>query len=101
MGVAIRAATPSMAPTVPSRCYPVPFSDPKIRTEPFPRVWVTGGRVNVRSAPGYENRAVDVVRAGMKLAVLAKGWDPRGEAWVKVGLADGSVGWIKRSFTRQ
>jgi len=71
-----------------------------IRTEPVPRVWVSGGRVNVRSAPGYENRAVDIVRAGTKLSVQAKGWDPRGEAWLKVGLAEGRVGWIKRTFTR-
>lgn len=100
MSTATRAALPSFHETVAQRCFPVAFSDPKVRTEPFPRVWVTGGRVNVRSGPGYENRSVDYVRAGMKLSVLAKGADPRGEAWLKVGLADGRTGWIKRSFTR-
>jgi len=100
MSTATRAAHPSFKETVAQRCFPVTFSDPKVRTEPFPRVWVTGGRVNVRLGPGYENRSVDYVRAGMKLSVLAKGSDPRGEAWLKVGLADGRTGWIKRSFTR-
>ena len=100
MSMGQRAATPAFAPIVPERCFPVAFSDPKIRIKPFPRVWVTGGRVNVRSGPGYENRSVDYVRAGMNLSVLAKGWDPRGEAWLKVGLADGWTGWIKGSFTR-
>ncbi len=99
MSTGLRAARPALQASVAERCFPADLGDPKIRTEPFPRVWVTGGRVNVRIAPGYENRAVDYVRAGMRLSVLAKGWDPRGEAWLKVGLADGEVGWIKRSFT--
>lgn len=101
MSTGQRAAQPRLRQTVVERCFPADLGDPRIRTEPWPRVQVTGNRVNVRSAPGYENRSVDIVRAGMRLSVLAKGMDPRGEAWLKVGLADGEVGWIKRSFTQR
>lgn len=100
MAVALRAAHLTLRVSVPGRCFPALFEDPRVRTKPWPKVVVRGNRVNVRSAPGYENRSVDFVRAGMKLAVLAKGWDPRGESWLKVGLADGRTGWIRRSFTR-
>ena len=98
MGFAARAATPGLVQSVPEKCFPVPFPDPRIRTEPFPRVRVVGGIVNVRLAPGYENRFVAVVRRGAKLAVLAKGWDPRGKPWLKVGMTDGRVGWVARWF---
>ena len=98
MGVAVRAATPGFTQTVPQRCFPVPFADPPIRAEPFPRVRVAGGVVNVRSEPGYEYRSVAVVRRGAKLAVLAKGSDPRGKPWLKVALMDGRVGWVARWF---
>jgi len=94
MGVAVRAATPGFVETVPERCFPVWYADPRIRTEPFPRVRVTGGVVNVRVAAGYENRSIAVVRRGTKLAVLNRGFDPRGEAWLKVGLMDGRIGWV-------
>lgn len=100
MGVAVRAATTGFTQTVPERCFPVPFADPVVRTEPFPRVRVAGGVVNVRLESGYEYRAVAVVRRGTKLAVLAKGSDPRGEPWLKVGLSDGRVGWIARWFVQ-
>ena len=100
MGVAVRAAAPGVAETVSERCFPVPYRAPKVRTEPFPRVWVKGGRVNVRTAPGYENRAISVVRRGARLTVLSEGVDPRGERWLKVGLSEGQTGWVASWFTR-
>ena len=76
------------------------FPDPRIRDWPLPRVLITGGRVNVRVAPGYENRAIETVRAGMHPAVLAKGFDARGKKWLKIGLRDGRTGWIAAWFAR-
>lgn len=100
MRVAVQAATPGFVPAVPERCFPIAYPDPVVRTEPFPRVWVIGGRVNVRSAPGYENRAVSAVKRGDRLVVLGKRDDPRGEPWLKIGLSDGQTGWVARWFTR-
>ena len=62
--------------------------------------WVVGGRVNMRTAPGYENRSVAVVKRGLRLAVLGKRADARGYPWLKVGLRDGQTGWVAQWFTR-
>jgi hypothetical protein len=98
MGVAQAAASPAFAADIKERCFPGDFEDPKIRTEPFPRVVIRGHRVNVRLAPGYENRPVDTVRRGDILPVLARGSDPRGKQWLKVGLHAGRTGWIASWF---
>jgi hypothetical protein len=94
MRVAKRAASPVFASTVPQRCFPVPYRDPKIWTEPPPRVRVTGGAVHVRQAAGFEHPAVAVVRRGQKPAFLDTGFDARGQRWLKVGLRDGRTGWV-------
>ena len=99
MAISRLAATPKTGAMVPERCAPIDYPAPKVKTEPFPRVRVTGGLVYLREAPGYEHRAHDVVRRGMLLALLAKSPDPRGKSWMKVGLRDGSVGWIASWFT--
>lgn len=99
MAIARYAASPELRDLVPGRCFPLAFdSDPKIRTEPFPRVLITGGRVNVRIAPGYENRPVAFVRRDDRVALLGNGADPRGRVWVKIGLHDGSTGWVAGWF---
>ena len=100
MGTARDAATPSLIGTVKERCYPVAYRDPKVRTEPWPRVEITGRRVTIRTAAGAENRIVDFVRRDARLPVLEKGKDLRGRPWLKVGLAKGKVGWIAAWFTR-
>lgn len=100
MAIAFMAADRDSRDLVPARCFPVDFPDPRIREWPLRRVLITGGRVNVRVAPGYENRAIDTVRAGMHPAVLAKGFDPRGNRWLKIGLRDGRTGWIAAWFTK-
>lgn len=100
MSTVQRAAQPSLRQTVKERCFPAELGEPRIRTQPWPKVRVKGNRVNVRSTPGYENRAIAVVRRDEKLAVLAKGTDPRGQPWLKVGLTDGQTGWVARWFTR-
>ena len=100
MAIAFMAAEKNAEELIPARCFPVDYPDPRIHDWPPPRVLVTGGRVNVRVGPGYENRAIDVVREGMRLAVLAKGMDARGNKWLRIGLSDGRSGWIARWFTK-
>lgn len=100
MAIAFMAADRKSRDLVPRRCFPVNFATPRIRDWPLPRVLITGGRVNVRVAPGYENRAFGTVRAGMRPAVLARGSDRRGKKWIKIGLSDGRAGWIASWFTR-
>ncbi len=98
MATAREAATPSLQPTVKERCFPLVLPDPKVRTEPWPRVRITGGRVTIRAAAGSEFRILDFVRRDARLAVLGEGSDPRGKPWLKVGLAKGKVGWIAAWF---
>ena len=100
MAIAYMAADRHDAKLVPGRCFPVDFPDPRVRDWPLPRVLITCGRVNVRLAPGYENRSIDTVRAGQRPALLAKGADGRGKKWFKIGLRDGRTGWIAGWFAR-
>jgi hypothetical protein len=100
MGTARTAATPTVRETVRQRCFPVAYRDPKVRTEPWPRIEITGRRVTIRSGAGAENRILDYVRRDARLPVLAKGEDPRGRPWLKVGLAKSRTGWIAAWFTR-
>lgn len=100
MAIVERAASPRRADRVPARCFPVPFAQPKIRTEPRERVRVTGGAVYLRRAPGYENRLLGVVRRDTALPVLDRGRDLRGNRWLKVGLRDGRTGWVASWLTR-
>jgi hypothetical protein len=99
MAIAEQAADPQRAAEVPARCFPADLADPVIREEPWPRATISGRRVNVRQAPGL-TRIVDIVRRGTPVAVLAKRNDAAGRAWRKVGLQDGSSGWVARYFVR-
>jgi hypothetical protein len=100
MSVARRAATPALRTGVPSRCYPLEVPPPKVRTEPFPKVNITGRAVNVRQAPGYENAQVGRVKRGMRVALLGSARDARGNWWLRIGLRDGRSGWIGAWFAR-
>lgn len=100
MAIVERAASPRLAERVPARCVPVPFAEPKIRTEPRERVRVAGGAVYLRRAAGYENRLLGVIHRGMVLPILERGRDPRGKRWLKVGLRDGRTGWVASWLTR-
>jgi len=94
-----KAAASSAAAIVPARCFPQHLGRPTVRTQPFPRVRVTGGAVNVRRSAGYEFRTLTVARRGQTLAVLWRGRDARGEPWLHVGLPDGRTGWIASWLT--
>jgi len=98
--IAQEAADPRLADEVPARCFPLDVDDPIVRTEPWPKASITGLRVNVREAPGSENRVVDVVRKGTQVAVLGKRNDVDGRPWRRIGLQDGSSGWVAHYFVR-
>jgi hypothetical protein len=100
MRVARRAADPQAPVPVPRRCFPLDLPAPKIRTEPFPKVKVRGGAVNVRRAPGYEKTKVGLVKRGMHVALLGSAKDARGDWWLRIGLRDGGTGWISARFVR-
>ena len=98
MSTAQMAADPRTVGQVKTRCFPANLGDPEIRTEPYPRSRITGGRVNLRIAAGAENKIVETVRRGTVVAVLGKRYDPRGKPWRKVGLLDGRSGWVAHYF---
>lgn len=101
LGTASRVAVLGLIDTVKRRCFPANLGDPAVRTEPWPKAIVTGGRVNVRSGPGYENRAIFGLRRGEQVAVLGHRDDLRGKRWLKVGLKDGRVGWLASWFVER
>jgi len=94
------AASAKTRDEVPASCLPGVFGPPTIRTEPWPRVIVRGGRVYLRRGAGPEHRAFDVVRRGTRMAVLGSAKSGSGRPWLKVGLKDGRVGWIYAAYTR-
>jgi Bacterial SH3 domain len=98
MGIAQLAADPRTAGQVKARCFPADVGDPDIRSEPYPRSLITGGRVNVRASAGAENRVIDTVRRGTVVAILGRRDDPRGKPWRKIGLLDGRSGWVAHYF---
>jgi hypothetical protein len=100
-GIAHLAASPTKSDWIPARCFPKPFATPQIRTVPWPRVHVTGQRVYLRNGPGYENRAIGIVKRGQRLHVLGSGRDPRGKQWLRAGLRDGSQAWIAGWYTHR
>ncbi len=93
-------ANPRTSDQVPIGCFPIEFEEPTIRLAPRPRVLVEGGRVYIRRDPGYEGAALGTVKRGTRLTVLAKAADPRGQAWLKVGLPDGQTGWLAAWYAR-
>jgi hypothetical protein len=99
MAIAHLAAREATREQVSARCFPGSFPTPKIHTGPWPRVTVTGQRVHLRTAAGYENHATGSVTRGDRLAVLGSGRDARGKPWLHVGLRDGTQGWIAAWFT--
>ena len=98
MSIARRAASPASASRVPDRCFPRNFQAPA--RLPRARVVVKGQSVNARTAPGYENRLIGVVRRGDVLAVLDRRRDRRGKPWIEVVLPTGRIGWVARWYTR-
>jgi hypothetical protein len=99
MAVAVRAASPDTVDKVPDACFPRDFIEPTIRTEPRQRVRITAGLIYVRTAAGYENRAIKLVGRGLALPVLKRGSDPRGKLWLRIGLKEGRTGWIASWYT--
>src|SRR4051794_4596334 len=99
MAIAHLAARPGTRDQVPARCFPKAFRSPRVHTGQWPRVTVTGHRVHLRTAAGYEHHASGSVTRDTALAVLGSGHDARGKRWLHVGLRDGSQGWIASWFT--
>jgi hypothetical protein len=91
--------TSAGAAQVPARCFVQDLPLPKIRTQPLPRVVVTGGRAFIRDGAGADNSAVGTVMKGTLLAVLGHGRDSAGKKWLHVGLRDGSKAWIASWLT--
>jgi hypothetical protein len=94
------AASADTRDQVPQHCFPGTRGRPTVRTKPWPRALVTGGRVYLRRGPGPDHRAFALVRRGDRVAVLGRGKSESGSPWLKVGLKDGRVGWIYASYTR-
>jgi hypothetical protein len=92
--------TPDGAAQVPARCFAQDLPQPKIRTEPLPRVVVTGSVVFIRDGAGTDNKAVGKVTAGTVLAVLSSRRDSSGRKWLHVGLRDGTKAWIASWLTQ-
>jgi hypothetical protein len=94
MAVARLAAADQTRLLIPARCLPTRFKEPRVRTEPWPLVRVTGKSVYLRRGPGVATRAFEVVRRGARLAVLGHRRERQGIVWLRVGLRDGRTGWI-------
>jgi hypothetical protein len=86
-------------PAVPRACFPADFREPEIRTQPWPRV-ITIGRVHLRVAAGFENRATGTLRRGVVVAVLQTASDVRGKPWILAGLPTGTIAWMAAWYTR-
>jgi hypothetical protein len=99
ISVARQAADPSTRDLVPAKCLAVTPATAQVRTTPIPRVNVSGGRVFVRTGAGAEFRSTTTIKRGTVLAVLGHGRDARGKPWLRVGLADGTTGWVAAWYT--
>ena len=99
VGTARDAAKPDARSLVSAPCFPANVPDAHVRAKPWPRVTITGGRVNVRAGAGAENRMLTTVKRGTKLAVLGRAADARGKDWLHVGLSDGTTGWVAAWYT--
>jgi hypothetical protein len=99
MTIAGRASSPSLRGDVHDRCFPRDLGQPRVRTEPWPRVVVTGGSVNLRRGPGAAHRVFEVAHRGDRLAVLGRARDGNGRRWLQVGLKDGRRGWLAAWYT--
>lgn len=100
MAFARRASTPTLRSDVPARCFPRDLGEPTVRTEPWPRVVVTGRSVFLRRGGSSESRAIDVLYRGDRLAVLGSARAANGRLWLEVGLKDGKRGWISAWFAQ-
>jgi hypothetical protein len=100
LGTARAAAMPSVRASVPQQCFPADVPPAHVRTKPWPRVTVTGRRVNLREGAGAQgNHVVGTVKRGTNLAVLGRAKDANGKKWLRVGLKDGTTAWIASWFT--
>ena len=93
------ADSPDGSAQLPKTCLVNHFALPRIRTQPLPRVEVTGGRAFLRVAAGFESHAIGTVTRGTILAVLGSAHDARGERWLHVGLLDGRKAWVAAFLT--
>lgn len=67
------------------------FAEPALAQE---RAWVRGEiRLNLRSGAGTQYRILGGVATGDGLRVLE-----RGDGWTKVGMSDGTQGWIPKGY---
>ncbi len=92
MAIAYRYLTPKGRTRIPRGCL-APFAtnvDARFTTV----------NLNVRRAPGTENRRFAVAPRGTRLNVYDVGKDRRGRRWFKVQLPDKRIGWVASWYTR-
>src|SRR5690606_42082493 len=56
---------------------------------------VVSAELNVRTGPGYEYPAVDVLVTGDTMTVIAVNWD---DTWLEVQTSTGRQGWVVRDL---
>lgn len=59
--------------------------------EEIPDAVVTSSELNVRTGPGYDYPAIDVLVSGDEMTVVAVNWD---DTWLEVQTSTGSQGWV-------
>ena len=63
--------------------------------ESVPDAVVTSAELNVRTGPGYEYPAIDVLVTGDTMTVIAVNWD---DTWLEVQTSTGRQGWVVRDL---
>lgn len=59
--------------------------------ESIPDAVVVSGELNLRTGPGYDYPAVDILVSGDELTVVAVNWD---DTWLEVQTGTGNQGWV-------
>lgn len=59
--------------------------------EEIPDAVVASGELNLRTGPGYDYPAIDVLVSGDELKVVAVNWD---DTWLEVQTSTGNQGWV-------
>ena len=85
---------PTPEPTPDPQPEPMPVPDPEYR-----HVLVTGGRLNVRSAPGVESKDIGTVRKGDVLVYQGVTMEADGRPWFLV-IYDNQNGWISSKYSQ-
>ena len=91
--VALIAACASAPPPPAPPPAAVPPPPPPAAPSAIGVVRVVTNTLNVRSAPSLDGEILTQVKKGERLSMLEDG-----ESWIRVRLADGTIGWVSRSL---